>query len=102
MKKKTSRSLTREQLAELKAVAALADSAIDTSDAPEVADWSDAKRGLFYRPVKKQITLRLDADLVSWFKSHTKSVKGYQTRINEALREYVQWKEKGTRRRASS
>jgi hypothetical protein len=52
MKKETSKRLTREQLAELKLLAALPDSAIDTSDAAEVLDWSGAKRGLFYRPVK--------------------------------------------------
>jgi len=71
MKKETSKRLTREQLAELKSLGALPDSAIDTSDAPELLDWSGAKRGLFYRPVKQQLTLRLDADVVAWFKSHT-------------------------------
>jgi uncharacterized protein (DUF4415 family) len=91
---KTSKSFTRKQLAELEAIAALPDDAIDTSDAPEVLDWSGAERGLFYRPYKKQITLRLDADLLGWFKSHTKSAKGYQTRINHALREYVRMQEK--------
>src|ERR1700674_485328 len=89
MKKVTSRPLTREQLTELKSLAALPDDAIDTSDAPELLDWSGAKRGLFYRPVKQQLTLRLDADLVAWFKKHTTPDEGYQTRINRALREYV-------------
>ena len=37
-----------------------------------------------YRPVKKPVTLRLDADLVAWFQRDGK--QGYQTRINEALR----------------
>jgi uncharacterized protein (DUF4415 family) len=68
----------------------LSDDDIDTSDAPELLDWSGAKRGLFYRPVKQQLTLRLDADVVAWFKKQTRSGKGYQTRINRALREYVQ------------
>ena len=48
MKKETSKRLAREQLTELKSLAALPDSAIDTSDAPELLDWSGAKRGLFY------------------------------------------------------
>ena len=48
MKKGTSKPLTRAQLEELKSLAALPDEAIDTSDAPEVLDWSDSKRGLFY------------------------------------------------------
>lgn len=81
--------LTSAQRAELNSLAALRDDAIDTADAPELLDWSGAKRGLFYRPVKQQLTLRLDADVVAWFKSHTKSDEGYQTRINRALREYV-------------
>jgi hypothetical protein len=50
MKKEISKRLTREQLAELKSLAALPDSAIDTSDAPELLDWSGAKRGVLYRP----------------------------------------------------
>jgi uncharacterized protein (DUF4415 family) len=89
MKKKNSKSMTPAQVAELTALAALPDDAIDTSDATEMIDWSGAKRGLFYRPVKQQLTLRLDADLVAWFKTHTASDEGYQTRINRALREYV-------------
>jgi uncharacterized protein (DUF4415 family) len=59
---------------------------------------SAAKRGLFYRPVKQQLTLRLDADVVAWFKNHTTSNEGYQTRINRALREYVQGQASRTRR----
>jgi uncharacterized protein (DUF4415 family) len=101
MKKATSKKLTRTQLAELKALEALPDSAIDTSEAPELLDWSGAKRGLFYRPVKQQLTLRLDADVVAWFKSHTTAQEGYQTRINRALREYVQGQtSRGRRSRA--
>jgi uncharacterized protein (DUF4415 family) len=90
MKKAASKRLTRRQATELKSLAARPDDAIDTSEAPELLDWSDAKRGLFYRPVKQQLTLRLDADLVDWFKRQTTSGEGYQTRINRALREYVQ------------
>ena len=89
MKKAASRKLTPKQLAELKSLAALRDAAIDTSDAPELPDWSGAKRGLFYRPVKQQLTLRLDADVIAWFRKHTAPGEGYQTRINRALREYV-------------
>jgi len=98
MKKEISKRLTREQQAELKALAALPDSAIDTSDAPELLDWSGAKRGAFYRPVKQQLTLRLDADVVAWFKSQKTSSEGYQTRINRALREYVQGQTSRSRR----
>jgi len=90
MKKAGSSSPKRSQKAELEALAALPEDEIDLSDIPEVRDWSDAKRGLFYRPVKKQLTLRLDADIVAWFKRHARGGRGYQTDINRALREYVQ------------
>jgi uncharacterized protein (DUF4415 family) len=102
MKKKISRRLTRAQSAELKALADLPDDAIDTSDAPELLDWSGAKRGLFYRPVKQQLTMRLDADVIAWFKKHTKPAEGYQTRINRALREYVQVRAGSKRRPRAS
>jgi uncharacterized protein (DUF4415 family) len=39
-----------------------------------------------YKPVKKSVTLRLDADVIAWFK---KAGSGYQTRINRTLREWV-------------
>lgn len=54
MKKEASRILKRDQLTELELLAVLPDDAIDTSDAPELLDWSGAKRGLFYRPVKRR------------------------------------------------
>lgn len=89
--------LTRDRRAELTALSALPDDRIDTSDIPEILDWSDARRGVFYRPVKQQITLRLDADLVAWFKRHAPGGRGYQTEINRALREYVLRREPSAR-----
>ncbi len=65
------------------------DDQIDTTGVPEILDWSDARRGVFYRPVKQQITLRLDADIIAWFKAHARGGRGYQTDINGALREHV-------------
>jgi uncharacterized protein (DUF4415 family) len=56
---------------------------IDLSDLPEVRDWDGAMVGKFYRPIKKPLTLRVDADVLAWLKSQG---KGYQTRINEILR----------------
>jgi uncharacterized protein (DUF4415 family) len=55
-------------------------------DAPEVKDWSGAVRGRFFRPLKKQQTLRIDADVLEFFK---RQGPGYQTRINAALREWM-------------
>ena len=74
---------------QIRALEALPEDQIDTTDAPEILDWSDARRGVFYRPVKQQITLRLDADIIAWFKAQARDGRGYQTDINEALREHV-------------
>lgn len=62
------------------------DDEIDFSDIPEVLDWSGAVRGKFYRPVKEHVTMRLDADILAWFK---RNYPKYQTAINSALREYI-------------
>mgnify|MGYP003573825491 CR=1 FL=1 len=78
--------MTDEQRRELRHLAELPDEEIDTGDIPEVSEFTDAVRGRFYRPVKRQVTLRIDADLLEWFR--TQGGK-YQTRINAALREYV-------------
>jgi uncharacterized protein (DUF4415 family) len=87
MTKKT--ELTVDHLADLQALEELPDDQIDTTDIPEILDWSGARRGVFYRPVKQQISLRLDADLISWFKAHAQGGRGYQTDINRALREHI-------------
>ncbi|HEX3990058.1 MAG TPA: BrnA antitoxin family protein [Acetobacteraceae bacterium] len=81
------RKLTAEEQAALEVVAAMPEDEIDTSDMPEVTDWSGAVRGGLYRPVKHLTSLRLDSDLLEWFK---RGGEGYQTRINAALREYVE------------
>jgi uncharacterized protein (DUF4415 family) len=41
------------------------------------------------RPVKKQLTQRIDADLIDRFKTHARHGEGYQTKMNDALRAYV-------------
>ena len=87
--KKDRADLPPDVQAQLRALEALPDDEIDTTDAPEILDWSDARRGVFYRPVKKQITLRLDADIIAWFKAHARDGRGYQTDINRALRDHV-------------
>jgi uncharacterized protein (DUF4415 family) len=81
--------MTPEILAQLAAINAMPDDTIDTSEMPEVTDWTNWTRGDLYRPVKKQVTLRLDADLIAWFKAKQGSARGYQTAINAALRKSV-------------
>ena len=67
-------------------IAARPDSEIDSSDIPPLKDsfWKDAVRNPFYRPVKQQLTVRLDADVVAWLR---RQGRGYQTRLNKVLRE---------------
>lgn len=79
--------LTKKQETEIENLASMKDGEIDTSDIPGTANWSNAVIGKFYRPVKKQVTLRLDADMLEWFK-----VQGgkYQAYINQVLRRYME------------
>lgn len=92
MKKGNPEPLPTRLQAELEALAAQPDSGrgLTDPDCPPTteADWQGAVRGAFYRvtPVKKPIALRLDADVLAWFKQDG---DGYQTRINAALREYM-------------
>jgi uncharacterized protein (DUF4415 family) len=78
--------LTAREKRELAAIAEMPDDRIDTSDIPELplSAWKDAVRGKFYRPVKRAVSMRLDADVIAWLK---KPGKGYQTRANEILRQ---------------
>ena len=77
--------LTEAQKAEIETLAAMPDDQIDTSDIPELTDeqWAGAVRGRFYRPIKQQITARLDADVLAWLRA---GGQGYQTRMNAILR----------------
>ena len=77
--------LTEKDRAQLRRLAARPDGEIDTSDIPELTkeEWKHAVRGKFYRPVKKQITAKVDADVLDWLKSEG---KGYQSRMNAILR----------------
>lgn len=60
------------------------DEDIDYQDAPELpsAIWQSALDKHF-KPIKKQVTVRIDADLLDWLKT---GGKGYQTRLNDILR----------------
>lgn len=72
-----------------KEVSALKNRKINLSDkdAPEISDWEHAVVGKFYRPIKKQITIRVDADVLDWFKH---SATKYQSLMNKACREYME------------
>jgi uncharacterized protein (DUF4415 family) len=77
--------LTEAQRQNLKLLATRPDTEIGSTDAPEMTEeqWRIAERRHFYRPVKRQITARVDADVLDWLKAQG---KGYQSRINAILR----------------
>jgi uncharacterized protein (DUF4415 family) len=77
------RNLTKQQKRDVRAIAAKKDTDIDFSDLAPVLDWSVAEVGKFYRPVKKPVTMRLDADVIAWLKADG---RGYQTKANWLLR----------------
>ena len=79
--------LDSRRKAQVKVLKKMKDPDINLDDIPEILDWSKGVRGKFYRPVKQAISIRVDADVLTWFK--TRSEK-YQSKMNEALREYMQ------------
>jgi uncharacterized protein (DUF4415 family) len=95
MKKNTISSKSQTDFARLEK---MQDKEIDLSDAPEITPEMFAKavvrRGL-KRQTKRQLTLRLDSDVLDWFK---RQGRGYQTRINLLLRAYMKEHQAQTKR----
>ncbi|HEY3292825.1 MAG TPA: BrnA antitoxin family protein [Candidatus Nanopelagicaceae bacterium] len=85
MKKKLNEDERRRQLERL---AAMPDESIDTSDIPErsLDQLRGAKRADLFRPLKKPMTMRIDADILDWLKQLG---PGYQTKVNQMLREHM-------------
>lgn len=86
MKKKNSKE---ESKTEWERVDALQDEDIDYSDIPELNDDLFAKAA--FVPAKQTVTIRLDADVVTWLKE---GGKGYQTRANKILRSVMEARRK--------
>ena len=84
-KRTTAKVLTAAQRREVAALVTQPDDKIDYSDIPPLTErfWKSAVRNPFYRPVKQQLTLRLDADVIAWLR---RPGVGYQTRLNALLR----------------
>jgi uncharacterized protein (DUF4415 family) len=78
---------SNKQRKEIARLAVLPDREIDLSDQPEITDWRGSVVGKFYRPIKKPVTVRLDADVLAWLKAQG---RGYQTRMNHLLRTAMQ------------
>ena len=79
--------MTEARKMKLTALAAQPDTAIDLTEIPELPEsfWKNAVRNPFYRPIKQQLTVRLDADVVAWLKQQgrgfTRSDGGHQKRL---------------------
>jgi len=88
MKKETTSKKSRT---DWKRVNAMTDRDIDLSDSPELTPRMFARaivrRGLKPVPRKTQLTLRVDQDVLQWFR---KRGRGYQTKINALLRAYME------------
>jgi uncharacterized protein (DUF4415 family) len=91
----TKTSFSAERAERLAKLEALRDEDIDLGDMPEITDeqWATAFRPGLHRPIKLPVTIRLDADVVGWFKEHAGD-KPYQTEINRVLRQHVAKAEK--------
>ncbi len=82
-------TLTDREGRQLQRLRDMPDSEIDLSDAPPVEPFppSEIYVGRFYRPIKKLVSIRVDADVLAWFRSRGKK---YQTYMNEVLRREMQ------------
>ncbi len=84
-------SILKESLTDWERLDAMKDEDIDLSDMPEVTPEMFARavvrRGLKEPAGKQQVTIRLDSDVLAWFRAQG---KGYQTRINALLRAYME------------
>ena len=97
MRKKSTSKKSQIGETDLKRLDAMKDEDIDFSDNPEVSAEMFARgivrRGLKPIQRKKQLTLRVDSDVVDWYK---KQGRGYQTRINSLLRAYMKEHQRST------
>src|SRR6185503_894917 len=87
----------------LKRIDAMKDEDIDLSDNPEATPEMFARaiirRNFKVIPRKKQLTLRIDSDVVDWYKLQG---RGYQTRINSLLRAYMKEHQRQSSRRTDA
>jgi uncharacterized protein (DUF4415 family) len=77
---------TRESRTDWEKLASLPDEKIDTSDVPELDEDFFREAEIRLPPGKQLVSIRLDRDVLDWFK---RQGKGYQTKINAVLRAYV-------------
>jgi uncharacterized protein (DUF4415 family) len=76
----------RESRTKWRKLAALPDNKVDTSDIPKLDEDFFGEATLRLPEAKQLVSIRLDRDVLDWFKRHG---KGYQTKINAVLQAYV-------------
>src|SRR5512136_1702348 len=86
----------RSIVSDLGRVDRTADRAIDYADSPPLDESFFTRPLADWPPAKQTITIRLDADVLAWFRRRG---RGYQTRINRVLRLFVQGQAAGPARR---
>jgi uncharacterized protein (DUF4415 family) len=83
---KSAKNMKRPSRTDWKPIDAMRDEDIDYSDIPkQEADFF--KNAIIWPGPKKQITLRVDPDVLTFFRKHG---RGYQTTINAVLRKYME------------
>lgn len=84
-------TISNKSLTDWERLDVMGDDGIDLSEIPELTPEMFAKavvrRGLKSKENKAQVTIRVDQDVLTWFKSQG---SGYQTRINSLLRAYME------------
>ena len=77
--------LTDEQKRQLEAFDKITDDEIDYSDIPPITDWSGVRMGLFYRPMWKDFSLKLDEYVSDWFEGGLADGETLGEAVNKAL-----------------
>ena len=93
--------LTKEQQAELDALAAMPDDEIDFSDISEgPLNPSNLQRGAFYIPVKQETTLTIDEYVVDWFTALESNKEARDEAINRVLLNHIRQSQTAAKRKA--
>ena len=78
--------MQKQSKTNLKRLNEMSDEEINLGDIPELGD-DFFKNAQLQLPSKQSVTIRMDSDVLEWFKNQG---KGYQTRINQLLRRYME------------
>ena len=83
---RTEAVLSKEDPNMLRELDQMEDGDIDTTDIPEVLEVRNPRRGAYYQPLQKEITVTLDEDIIHWLESQPAGKDGLNTCIRNILR----------------